>query len=93
MENQNGLESRGDISQINEADPSREVLIWTDGASRGNPGLAGIGVVIWLGNEKKLYKKFLGDGITNNEAEYQALIFALEKLKLCWEKRRPRKQK
>jgi len=52
---------------------------FVDGASRGNPGLAGAGVFI-LGPDAKPYKrlkKFLGSA-TNNVAEYSALIAALE---------------
>ncbi len=57
------------------------VEIFTDGGSRGNPGLAGIGAVIKIGDEIKNYSEFIGDKKTNNEAEYQALIFALKKTK------------
>jgi ribonuclease HI len=54
-------------------------IIYTDGASKGNPGPAGAGWIIEkrgtsLGARKG---KFLGLA-TNNEAEYQALILALE---------------
>ena len=57
-------------------------LIHTDGGSRGNPGPSAIGVVIERegGGLKKEYGEFLGQA-TNNEAEYQAVIFALKKLK------------
>lgn len=50
-----------------------------DGASRGNPGLAGIGVSICAKSGKKVknIKKFLGE-TTNNVAEYEALNCALE---------------
>jgi len=52
--------------------------IFIDGASRGNPGSSSIGIVI---NDSKgnLYKvkKYLGT-LTNNQAEYQALITALK---------------
>lgn len=54
--------------------------IFTDGASRGNPGDAGAGVVMYDG--KELYEEFseyLGKK-TNNEAEYTAVIRALERL-------------
>lgn len=57
------------------------IEIFTDGGSRGNPGIAGIGAVLKFNNEIKKYGQFLGDNITNNEAEYQALIFALKKTK------------
>lgn len=59
-----------------------KIILFTDGASRGNPGLAAIGYVVYLhfpsGAEKVLKKcgNFLGT-TTNNQAEYQALIQAL----------------
>ncbi|MDO8496473.1 MAG: ribonuclease HI family protein [bacterium] len=55
-------------------------LIHTDGGSRGNPGSAAIGVVIDGVGDKKEYGEFIGV-TTNNEAEYQAVIFALKKVK------------
>lgn len=59
-----------------------KIIIYTDGGSRGNPGPAGIGVVITDGKEKiiKKYSNFLGVK-TNNEAEYEAVIFGLKKIK------------
>lgn len=58
------------------------LIIYTDGGSRGNPGPSAIGVVI--ANEKnepiKKYGEAIGEA-TNNEAEYQAVIFALKKVK------------
>ncbi len=57
-------------------------IIHTDGGSRGNPGLAGCGVIVYnpATKQKKEYSKFLGIA-TNNQAEYEALILALEKAK------------
>ena len=46
--------------------------IYTDGASRGNPGLAGIGVYI---KPNIKHSKFLGVK-TNNYAEYSAILEA-----------------
>lgn len=59
-----------------------KVIIYTDGGSRGNPGPAGIGTVIadGKGNIIKEYAHFLGVK-TNNEAEYEAVIFGLRKIK------------
>ena len=59
-----------------------KIVIYTDGGSRGNPGPAGIGVVIADGKRKmmKKYSNFLGVK-TNNEAEYEAVIFGLRKIK------------
>ncbi|HEY4507104.1 MAG TPA: ribonuclease HI family protein [Candidatus Paceibacterota bacterium] len=58
-------------------------IIHTDGGARGNPGPAAIGVVIEAsdGSIKKEYGEYIGD-TTNNDAEYQAAVFALKKLKL-----------
>lgn len=54
--------------------------IFTDGGARNNPGPAGIGVVIKdeKGNIVETHKKYIGEK-TNNQAEYEALILALEK--------------
>lgn len=59
----------------------KKVIIYTDGASRGNPGVGSIGVVFCNEKEEiiKRYSEYLGDNITNNEAEYLAVIFALKK--------------
>ncbi len=61
----------------------KKIIIYTDGGARGNPGPAAAGVVFY--NEKKEiikeYKKYLGDSLTNNQAEYEAAILALEKFK------------
>jgi len=54
--------------------------VYIDGASRGNPGPSGIGVVV-LDEEGKVLQEhyeFLGSNYTNNQAEYAALIRALE---------------
>ena len=54
--------------------------LFTDGASRGNPGEAGAGIAILdeQGNELVGTGKYLGQ-CTNNEAEYRALLFGLTK--------------
>lgn len=63
------------------------LIIYTDGGSRGNPGPAAIGVVI-LNEDNQLIKKYSEyiDEATNNEAEYSAVIFALKKVKLLFGK-------
>lgn len=67
------------------------VTIYSDGAARGNPGPAGAGALILLGNKKAgRICEYLGE-TTNNIAEYSALILALEsaasleaeRLKIC----------
>src|SRR3989338_1753260 len=56
-----------------------KIQVHVDGGSRGNPGPAAIGVAIGPPINKG-YSKYLGKA-TNNEAEYQAAIFALEKIR------------
>lgn len=67
----------------------KKISIYTDGGSRGNPGKAAVGVVFC--NEKgqcfKKYGEYLGDHLTNNEAEYGAVIFALKKFKSLFGKK------
>ena len=56
------------------------VIINTDGVSRGNPGLAAIGVIIK--DERGRLVDTISQRIgrtTNNQAEYRAIIAALEK--------------
>lgn len=57
-------------------------MIYTDGGARGNPGPAGVGVVIYDTNKKVVQE--LGEYIgkqTNNQAEYKALILGLVRAK------------
>ena len=67
----------------------KKIIIYTDGGSRGNPGKAAIGVVFCNEKEQpiKKYGEYLGDNLTNNEAEYQAVIFALNKFKALFGKK------
>lgn len=67
-----------------DSEPSREhdassAILWTDGASRGNPGPAGIGVVLKTTSGEVLATeaRYLGQA-TNNVAEYRALLLGLE---------------
>ncbi len=55
------------------------LLAYTDGASRGNPGESGIGVII-KDQQGKLIKSQFGyiGKATNNIAEYRALALCLE---------------
>lgn len=59
-------------------DAARGVAVraWIDGASRGNPGDAGFGVLIEADGEQRQILGFLGR-TTNNVAEYAALLAAL----------------
>lgn len=54
------------------------LIIYTDGASLGNPGPMGIGIVIYKGKLRvEELSEYIGIG-TNNIAEYTAVIKALE---------------
>ena len=59
--------------------PARRCEIAIDGASRGNPGPAGIGIVFQDGKAgpTREFFKYLGE-TTNNVAEYLALVYALQ---------------
>ncbi len=61
----------------------KKIIAYTDGGARGNPGPAAVGVVFCNGKKKVIEKhsKYIGDELTNNVAEYEAVIFALEKFK------------
>jgi ribonuclease HI len=58
---------------------NKYIEIFIDGGARGNPGPAGIGVLILDGTGKKLKEvsKYIGEA-TNNIAEYNALLYGLE---------------
>lgn len=58
------------------------VRVFTDGGARGNPGPAGTGVVIKDAEGKILaaFGEYLGE-TTNNQAEYRAMVAALERAK------------
>lgn len=55
-------------------------IIYTDGACSGNPGPAGIGIVMTCGERRKEVSEFLGS-TTNNVAELTAIKRALELVK------------
>lgn len=67
----------------------KKIIIYTDGGSRGNPGPGAAGVVFCneRGQSFKKYSQYLGDRLTNNEAEYQAVIFAFKKFKQLFGKK------
>ena len=60
--------------------PNKQLVIYTDGASRGNPGPGGFGTILIWGNHKKElsggYRK-----TTNNRMELMAVVAGLEALK------------
>ena len=57
-------------------------IVHTDGAARGNPGPAAVGVVIQDESGRVIYETSRSLGVrTNNEAEYLAFLTALEYLR------------
>jgi ribonuclease HI len=64
-----------------EIDPSKKYRLQFDGGSRGNPGLAGAGMVLYdddTGKEIWCGCKYLGKDMTSNQAEYSSLLLGLE---------------
>ncbi len=60
-----------------------ELFVFTDGAARGNPGPAAIGVVIYTRHGKRVAGFGERIGVcTNNYAEYTAMIHALRALSI-----------
>lgn len=68
--------------ETNENNNRQKLLINIDGASRGNPGDAGVGVVICDEKGEIIAEKkgYLGKA-TNNVAEYEAFLLALKEAK------------
>jgi ribonuclease HI len=60
--------------------PKDQYMAYADGACRGNPGLAGCGAILYGPNGSEIASRmeFLGDKMTNNEAEYHGLLVALQ---------------
>ncbi|MBI2609239.1 MAG: ribonuclease HI family protein [Deltaproteobacteria bacterium] len=60
----------------------KKAILYTDGASRGNPGESGAGVILYDSHGEVLCEitEYLGRG-TNNQAEYKAFIIGLKKAK------------
>jgi ribonuclease HI len=61
---------------------AKKFIIYTDGGARGNPGPAAIGAVIKDGKGELIAEisEYIGE-TTNNQAEYRAVIAAIEKAK------------
>lgn len=69
----------GELFSARENPPEHYLVAFIDGGARGNPGPAGYGVLIQDESRKKIaaLSEYLGHQ-TNNFAEYQGLIAALE---------------
>ena len=59
---------------------AHDVIIYTDGAARGNPGPGGYGVVMMSGKHRKEISEGYRE-TTNNRMELMAVVIALETLK------------
>ena len=59
---------------------AHDVIIYTDGAARGNPGPGGYGVVMMSGKHRKEISEGYRE-TTNNRMELMAVVVALETLK------------
>ncbi len=61
--------------------PAGRVEVYTDGAARGNPGPAAIGYAIYNSDGDIIDKDSKAIGVrTNNQAEYEAFVWALERV-------------
>ena len=59
--------------------PEQPIVVIFDGGSRGNPGRGyGSYALRWPGQAQQIVQLQFGDQVTNNEAEYDTLIAALE---------------
>lgn len=66
---------------------TEKLIMYTDGCSKGNPGPAAIGVAMYRGEARPpifMISDAIGD-TTNNQAEYRALIRALDYAVACKE--------
>jgi ribonuclease HI len=63
-----------------EADVEGKICVFTDGAAAGNPGPAGIGVLLRYGKHEKKISKYIGTA-TNNIAELKAILAGLTAVK------------
>ena len=69
------------VSKLPDTDQCRNAIcIYTDGACSGNPGPAGIGVVMRYKDDYKEISRFIGEA-TNNIAELEAIRTALAAVK------------
>ncbi|MFO7964552.1 MAG: ribonuclease H [Desulfobacterales bacterium] len=60
--------------------PENTIFVYTDGASSGNPGPSGIGVLLKYKGREKYISKYIGNA-TNNIAELEAIKAGLSEIK------------
>lgn len=70
------------IDKIKKEDSSqsKKAILYCDGASKGNPGHSGIGIVLLINHQKIKISEYIGV-TTNNMAEYTALLRGLREAK------------
>jgi ribonuclease HI len=73
-------EKSADRTPWEETEYKDKICLFTDGASAGNPGPSGIGVLLRYGEHEKEISKYIGNA-TNNIAELKAIEAALSALK------------
>lgn len=71
---------KSDVDSFDKDNLNDVICIYTDGACSGNPGPAGIGVVLKFGPHEKEISEYIGTG-TNNIAELTAIKRGLEQVK------------
>lgn len=65
-----------------------QIDLYTDGGARGNPGPAAVGAVVKKDSQVvENYAETIGRA-TNNQAEYRAVIFGLQKIKSLYGKQK-----
>ena len=57
------------------------IYLYCDGACKGNPGPGGCGIVLIYNGYRKNFGVYLGDNVTNNIAELEALRYGLSAIK------------
>jgi ribonuclease HI len=66
------LKDKPKAESLDHTDDKDAICIYTDGASSGNPGPSGIGIVLRFGKHEKEISKYIGMA-TNNIAELEAI--------------------
>jgi ribonuclease HI len=75
-------EAKSDIKTYHKlSNKDHSIEIYTDGASSGNPGPSGIGILLRFGQHEREISRFIGHA-TNNIAELEAIRIALKELKV-----------
>jgi ribonuclease HI len=77
---QKGTKTKSDTELLVETSCDDAINIYTDGASAGNPGPSGIGVVLRFGEHEKEISRYIGI-TTNNMAELEAIRSGLMAVK------------